>query len=71
MSLLMCKKRILTTATKTHAVVWGIFNRRVFLLLIVGGAIKAEITEPGQGSDLPQGGLEVLCVLILEHHRHP
>ena len=32
MSLLMCwRERILTTATKTHAVVWGIFNRRVFL----------------------------------------
>ena len=45
MSLLMCKKeRILTTATKTHAVVWGIFNSRGFFLLIVGVATKAEIT---------------------------
>ena len=39
-----------------------------FFLLIVGRAIKAEITEPQQQSDLPLGGLEVLCMLILEHH---
>ena len=32
MLLSMCKKeRILTTATKTHAVVWGIFSSRAFL----------------------------------------
>ena len=32
MSLSMCKKeRILTTAMKTHAVVWGIFSSRAFL----------------------------------------
>ena len=32
MFLSMCKKeRILTTATKTHAVVWGIFSSRAFL----------------------------------------
>jgi len=66
MSPLMCKtERILMTATKTHAVVWGIFNRRAFFfffLLIVGGAIKAQTTEPRHRSDLLQGGLEVLCV---------
>ena len=43
-------------------------SQECFFLLIVGGAIKAEITEPQQRIDLPQGGLEVLCMLILEHH---
>ena len=47
-----------------HAVVMGTFNSRAFLLLIVGGAIKAEITEPRQRSDLPHGGLKVLCWLL-------
>ena len=60
-SLLVCEKeRILTTATKTHAVLWGIchgrsFEERIFLLKM-GRAIKAEITEPRQQSSLPQGG---------------
>ena len=36
--------------------------RQFFFLLIVGAAIKAQITEPRQRSDLPEGGLEVLCV---------
>ena len=29
--------------------------------------IEAKITGPHQWSDLPQGGLEVPCTLILEH----
>ena len=33
----------------------------------MGGAIKAEITGPRRRSDLPQGGLEIPCILILEH----
>ena len=49
---------------KTHAVVWGICNRRSFVLLIVGGAIKAEISEPQQQTNLPQGGLEVRTVRV-------
>ena len=49
--------------------VWGISKGEHFFLLIVGGAIKAEISELLQQSDLPQGGFEILCVLILEHHR--
>ena len=39
--------------------------KRAFLLLKVGRTIKAEINERRQASDLPQGGLEVLCVLTM------
>jgi len=35
--------------------------------LKMGGAIKAEITGPHRQSDLPQGGLQIPCILILEH----
>ena len=49
---------------KTHAVVWGICNRRSFVLLIVGGAIKAKISEPRQQTNLAQGGLEVRTVRV-------
>ena len=55
--------------SQRHDIVWGIFNRKSpKSISIVGGAIKAEITEPRQQGDLLQSGLEVLCVLILEHH---
>ena len=47
-SLLLCEKeRVLTTAMKTHAVLWGHLQRKIsqecFVLLIIGRAIKAEI----------------------------
>ena len=69
MSLLMCKMdRILTIATKIHAVVRGIFNRRAFFLLIVVGAIKAKITETTTAKQLIAGCTQG-TLLILEHHR--
>ena len=42
-------------------------SKECFYFLKMGGAIKAEITGPSRRSDLPQGGLEIPCILILEH----
>ena len=40
-------------------------SKERFFLLKMGGTIKAEISEPRQASDLPQGKLEVPCVLTM------
>ena len=38
-----------------------------YYLLRMDGDIEVEVTELRGQSDLPQGGLEVLCIMTLEH----
>ena len=42
-------------------------SKECFYFLKMGGAIKVEIIGPRRRSDLPQGGLEVPCIMTLEH----
>jgi len=42
-------------------------SKECFYFLKMGGAIKAEFTGPRRQSGLPQGGLEIPCILIPEH----
>ena len=70
-SLLLCRKILMTTYTVAileHILCCGLVttgeHQKVFLFLKMCGMIKAEITEPHQRSDLPQGGLKVPCMLI-------
>ena len=42
-------------------------SKECYYFLKMGGAIKVEVTGQRRRSDLPQGGLEVPCIMILEH----
>ena len=41
--------------------------KECFYFLKMGGAIKVEVIGPRRRSDLSQGGLEVPCIMTLEH----